>query len=348
MAEQDLQGEVSTLNLLNPRQRELVETDIENLERALYGGKAMRYGGSDPSAQGYVPGDDALEAEAAGFLGRTPPNLPEPELMRHNLGADRRTLQLGTAPEYSGHRKNLLYKMYKQAVETYKDGLLSHGQMWDANIANIHHHIRHEETNRNRGKFIANMRKIFEPQEDDFSLDELRPHDPIRINSAAFRKHFDEVQWTEDDDVERMVGELDHETYYAFLELKAQTQDSSIIMTKLLIDRATYEACEARLAAKHRDLGAEDQDTPGVPEDVSEAHIEAIVEHVVVNPGLKFRDLQKAFAFKQHAMQSHEFAKALKAAVAVGFIEKDAERGYVLAEDLKQADEAQVAAQTLS
>lgn len=337
MAEKDLQGEVAGLNLLNPRQRELVETDIENLERALYG-KAMRYGGGDPTAQGYQPGDDLLEAEEHGFMGRTPPQVPEPALMEHNLRADRQMLRLGSAPEFSGHRKNLLYTMYKQAVKDYQEGLLSHGQMWDANIGNIHHHIRHEDANRARGKFIANMRKIFEPEEDDFSLDELRPHDPIRINSAAFRKHFENIQWTDEDELQRQVSELDNETYYQFLELRAQTQDSGVIMTKLVIDRATYDACEARLNAKHLDLGEADQDMPSSDDEhnaIPMEQIEAVVQHVVINPGLPYHELGKTFDNKAHGMGFADFSRALKAAREAGLIEKQ-DKGYVLATDLEE------------
>lgn len=342
MSEQQLQADVAKLNLLNPRQRELVQADIENMERALYG-DAMRYTGGDALAAMYVPmgrGEDGERGDMTpemNVINRRPsPTIPEPEKMRHNLVADQRTLQLGTAPEFSGHRKNLLHKVYKQAVEQYKDGLLSHGQMWDANIANIHHHMRHEEANRQRGKFIVNMRKIFEPQEDDFSLDELRPHDPIRINSAAFRRQFDDIQWTEPDEMTRRVGELDNETYYAFLELKAQTQDSSVIMSKLMIDRATYEACEARLQAKHVDLGEADQDgSPDAQEAqaVPEEHIEAIITVVMTHPNLEYHALLKGTPLKEYDMQISDFARALKAATALGFVTKS-DGKYVLAKDL--------------
>ena len=337
MAEKDLQGEVAGLNLLNPRQRELVETDIENLERALYG-KAMRYGGGDPTAQSYQPGDEMIAAEEHGFMGRTPPQVPEPALIEHNLRADRQMLHLGSAPAFSGHRKNLLYTMYKQAVKDYQEGLLSHGQMWDANVANIHHHIRHEDANRARGKFIANMRKIFEPEEDDFSLDELRPHDPIRINSAAFRKHFENIQWTDKDELQRQVSELDNETYVQFLELRARTQDSGVIMTKLVIDRATYDACEARLATSHTALGEAEQETPPAPETeatVPMTHLEAVVQYVVIHPNETYRDLLKGFPLKEHGMQVNEFAKALKAAHDNGLLDKQNGQ-YVLAQDLEE------------
>ena len=128
METHELQKEVANLHLLNPQQREIVETDIASLEQALYG-RPMRYTGGDPLAQGYVPGDGEMSVESDSFMGRTPPPLPEPELVRHNLAMDRLTLEKGTAKDYSGHRKNLLYKLYKEEVERYKEGLLSEKQL---------------------------------------------------------------------------------------------------------------------------------------------------------------------------------------------------------------------------
>ena len=338
MSDHDLQQQVAKLNLLSSQQRSLVQNDIANNERALYGGP-MQYTGADFAAQSYEPGGGSLGAETAGFMGRAPLPVPEPDIIRRNLEMDRRTLALGSPPEMSGHRRNLLYKLYKNVVAEYKEGLLSHGQMWDANIANIHHHMRHEEANRNRGQFIRNMRKIFEPEEDDFSLDELRPHDPIRINSAAFRRHFDDIQWSENDEMARQMDELDDLTYFQFLELKARTNDSSVIMTKLMIDRQTYEACEARLAASHADLGEADQDAPPAPESensVPERYLEVVIQHVMMHPNCTYRELLKSFNLKSHGMKVNDFAKTLKHATSLKFLERNATKHYVLATELTE------------
>lgn len=317
-----IRDEVTKLNPLNPRQREMVEGDIENLELALHG-QPMRYTGGDARASGYIP--EGHPGEEKGFMGRPPVALPDPDMVRQALVADRMTLKAGTPPEYSGHRKNLLHKIYNEEVKTYQDGLLSEGQLWENTQANLTQHMRHSEENDRRGKLIANIHAILDPHDDMFNLNSLRPVQAIRFNPAMFRKGYEGVRWTPEEDVERIVDELDDETYKTFLTLKLATAESGVIMQKMTIDRAVYDACEARLAEQHQALDLEQPQGHGLTGEASLERMETLIRFVGESPQKNFREILKGVKGSSAALKA-----LIDEALVRNYIEKHPDGGYIL------------------
>lgn len=233
--------ELARMALLSPRQRELVQTDIDHIEGALYG-RSMH----DASE---VLGGTRL----AGSLAPIP--VPEPELLREHLARDRETLARGTGPELSGLQKDRMWKKVKEEVAKYREGLLADSQMQQATAANVEQFMRHEETNKERAFGIRNAMMLLDPTNEALSLEVWRPQDPIRVDWKAYFERFDAIQWS--DATERTIAEreLDEDTYNAYLRLRAAgMKTQKLIERRLNISRAVFEACEARLKAESAEL----------------------------------------------------------------------------------------------
>lgn len=238
---------VTQANLMSMRQEEIVRRDIKVLERALHG-QPMPYYGGDPIAGQYVP-DVGGPHQGTVLVMRDQP-VPDREDLEKTLGNCHQTLRQGTAPELSAGARNRLYALYKEEEAKYREGMPSYDQMWRATWQNVQLHSRHAEANKRRGKFLQNARRILDPHDEGFHLEELRPEKPMPYQGLTFRAGYDQVQWSDAKELELRAQELDDETYLQFLTLKAQGIETPRLLQRALhIDQAMYEACMARLKA---------------------------------------------------------------------------------------------------
>ena len=248
---------VTTSALMTPRQREIVQRDIKVLEKALHG-EAMPYFGGDPMAQSYDPGAGPLVGPPTGHV-RVLREMPVPsrENLERNLRACQNTLAAGAPPALSTAAKNAIYQQYKADWQAYQEGMPSHEQMWRPQWQNVQLYMQHKAANVARARRLQNAHRILEPDDDVFHLEALRPEKPTPYNGSAFRAGYDHIQWTEAKELEMQVAELDDETYYSFLQMKAAGITArKLYEDKLSISRQQYEACEARLKASA--IGTED------------------------------------------------------------------------------------------
>ena len=260
---------VGLANLMTPRQEEIVQRDIKVLERALHG-QPMPYYGGDPVAGQYVP-ELGGPRQGTVLVMRDQP-VPDREDLQKTLNACHETLRLGTAPELSAAAKNQLFARYKVEEARYKEGMPSYDQMWRPTWQNVQLHERHAQANKKRGKFLQNARRILEPSNDGFHIEELRPDKPTPYSQIAFGRGYDGVQWSTEKELELRAQELDDATYLQFLTLKAQgITTPRLVQQAMHIDQAMYEACMQRLQAARVEEGPEAdeeaQGAPGEPED---------------------------------------------------------------------------------
>lgn len=272
MAEQPLTGPeklrqlVTTSALMTPRQRELVQDDIKVLERALRG-EPMPYYGNDPIAQQYRPDGTPLQSPPLGHV-LVHRDLPVPNRaeLERNYAASQATLAKGGTPGLSGAAKNQIYEWYKAESEEYQRGMPSHEQLWKPTWHNLELYRRHKAVNRARAKFLQNAHYILDPQDDVFHLESLRPEKPTPYNGHAFRAGYEQLQWSTEQEMALQIAELDDETYYQFLQYKAQGITSEkLYIEKIGMTRQQYEACKARLAASAVGMAEAEAEQPAPP-----------------------------------------------------------------------------------
>jgi len=247
--------------LLTPRQQEIVQRSIKTLERAL-NQQAMPFEGGDAVAARYVPeGTVAREVHPFNVV-----NVPEPELLRRTLEEAKKTFQRGMAPPLSGAAKNTLYRWYKEDAEMYQEGMPSTDQMWRPTWQNLQQYMAHKAANRARAHRLQTIRRVLDPHDEMFHLEGFRPDKPTPFNLKAFGAGFDQVQWTEEQELQLRMQELDDETYYQFLQLKARGVDTpKLLQRQLGIDQGVYDACMARLATVTVALGTAETAEPLAP-----------------------------------------------------------------------------------
>ncbi len=243
---QKLRQLIQRVNLMTPRQKEIVERDRKNLEQALQG-RPMPLYGADPHGE-FRPSNAPSSPQGTVMVMRETP-MPDRELLQRNYEECNRTLEMGTAPQLSGAAKNTLYQWFKAELPKFQEGMPSHDQMWRATWQNLQLYQRHKAENVRRSKLLANVHRALDPDDDGFHLEGFRPDKPSPFNGRAFREGWDEVQWDDPQELALQVEELDDQTYYAFVELKAQgITAQKIFESKLGITPTLYRACEARLA----------------------------------------------------------------------------------------------------
>ena len=269
--EEKLRQTVVRANLMTPRQKEIVQRDIDTLERALHG-QALPYYSADPGASAYVPPADpwhAPGAPAGHVLLRRDMPVPDREQLERSVEACQHTMASGRPPELSMAAKNTLFRWYKEEQAQYIEGMPSHEQMWKPQWHNVQQYMKHREANRRRGKLLQNIHRILEPQDDMFHLEGFRPAQATPFNGRAFREGYDQIAWTEEKELALQVAELDDATYLAFLQYRAQGIDApKLFEEKLGISRQQYDACMARLKTSAMGLehaGAEEEEDVAGP-----------------------------------------------------------------------------------
>lgn len=236
---------VTNAALMTVRQEEIVKRDIKVLERALHG-QPMQYYGGDHVAGQYVP-ETGLPSSGTVMVVRDQP-VPDREDLEKTLKSCHETLKMGTAPTLSTAAMNQLYAAYQEAVQRYQEGMPSYDQMWRPTWQNVQLHQRHAAANKRRGRFLQNVRRILDPADESFHVEELRPEKPTPYSGLAFRKGYDAVQWSTDKELELRAQELDDATYFQFLTIKAQgITTPRLIQQAMHIDQSLYEACMQRL-----------------------------------------------------------------------------------------------------
>lgn len=242
---QKLRAMMERYHLMTPRQREIVERDGRNLQRALHG-QPMPFYGADPQGEFRPSQGQSVPAGNVMVLRDTP--MPDRELLQRNYEEVQKTLALGTAPPLSAAAKHQVYQWYKADAKAYSEGMPSHDQMWRATWQNLQLYQRHKAANVRRRQRLANMHKVLDPTDEGFHMELFRPDKPTPFNGASFRAGFDQIEWDDPTELQLQVEELDDATYYSFVELKAQGITAQrLFETQLGITPVLYRACEARL-----------------------------------------------------------------------------------------------------
>ena len=242
---QKLYEMMGRLNLMTPRQREIVERDRKNLQQSLEGRPMPLYGG-DPQNE-YRPSMGGASPSGTVMVLRDTP-MPDVELLRRNYQECNRTLEMGTAPDLSSAAKNTLYRWWKEELAIYQEGMPSHEQMWRPSWQNLQLYQRHKERNARRAKRLANIHRALDASDEGFHLEGFRPEKPTPFNGKAFREGWEGIAWDDATDLELQANELDDETYYRYVELKAQgVTEPKIYEQKLGITSTLRKACEVRL-----------------------------------------------------------------------------------------------------
>ena len=236
--------DLARLALLNPSQREKLETDNASLDRGLKG-LSM----------------ESADGEQMPMMADPRFPIPDPALLRESRRRNQQTLDKGTAPDYTGAQKNGLWAACQEWIKDYREGLPSSDQMERATWENIQLHMRHEDRNKHRGPAIKNARRVLYPEEEDFALESLRPANPTRTNYLALMEGHDRQVWTDAKDLERAMEALDDSQYAEFLRLRALgIETPKLIQRTAHLSQAQYEACVQRLQAEPRPTLAEEED----------------------------------------------------------------------------------------
>ena len=241
--------EMATLALLNPSQREKLETENATLDRGLKG--------------------FSMESDGEPLMMTADPRfpIPDPAILRESRRRNQQTLDKGTAPAYTGAQKNGLFAQYKEWVREYQEGFPSSDQMERATWEHIQLHTRHEERNKARGPAIMNTRKTLYPEEEGFSLEALRPANPTRTNYLALMDGHDRHVWTDAKDLERALEDLDDSQYAEFLRLRALgVETPKLIQRTAHLSQAQYDACMQRWRDEPRPALEDEGDEESEPE----------------------------------------------------------------------------------
>jgi len=174
--------------------------------------------------------------------------MPDRELLHRNYQECQRTLEVGTAPDLSSAAKNTLYRWFKEQLPIYQEGMPSHDQMWRPTWQNLQLYQRHKARNARRAKLLVNIHRALDATDESFHLEGFRPEKPTPFNGKAFREGWEGIAWDTETDLELQANELDDETYYRYVELKAQgITEPKIYEQKLGITSTLRKACEVRL-----------------------------------------------------------------------------------------------------
>ena len=225
--------DLAKLSLLNPSQREKLETEIESLERGLKGFSMDGDGDQMPMFPD--------------------PRFPFPDraVLQESLRRNQQTLAKGTPPDYTTSQKNGLFVDYKRWVEEYREGMPSSDQMERPTWENVQLHMRHEQRNVERGPAIKAATKVLDTDLEDFSLEALRPSQPSSINYRALMDGMDHQVWTEGQELERALEDLDESQYAEFLKLRAYgIETPKLIQRTAHLSQAQYDACMHRFQAE--------------------------------------------------------------------------------------------------
>lgn len=261
--------------------------------------------------QGGAFRDDSQNNAAPAFLnGETVGNVDFEEVSR-SLKSDEETLAKNSPPELSPTERNKVYQYYKAASKEYAEGLLSHGQMRDANAANLQQHMRHQERYGKTAIALRNAIRILD-QSEPFSLESMRPIQPNYRNMSAWYEGFDHIKWADEEEVKQLERNLDDETYLRFMTLHSRQVDPAVIRAKLGLGQALYEACQLRLERDSHYLAGE----LGL-EDAPEAPFDAATVTAPEPAGVRPASAELMTELEAHAVETH-FAAAERRLLPLG------------------------------
>ncbi len=249
---------LSRLTIASKEQNDAMRAEIHRLQAAI-AGKSMFEG--DPLSSPVT--GEANYAPAA--LDGVSVELPDPEELRYSLEADQASYAANQPPELTPSEKNKVFQYYKEMMPKFQEGLLSHGQLRDANSGNVEQYMRHQEQMGRVGVALGQTVRILDPDA-PFSLDSFRPTQPNYRNMREWYNQFDNIKWASEQEVEQQKRSLDDETYMPFLVLYAKGVDSSVIKRKLSMSATLYEACVSRFKDESDALAGEPDEAPAPAE----------------------------------------------------------------------------------
>lgn len=174
---------------------------------------------------------------------------PDTEMLEINIRRDKRTLELGTPPDYAVTTKNKLNALRKKIEEDITHAMPSRDMMEDPTPGNIDHHIWWERINKKRILAWKSVCRILDPHntEPNFtSIARLRTNTPPKVDSRRYWHGFENVRWEEQIE-ENLILDLDDEAYQSFLELKLLDWSKMTICKQLSWSSAMYDAAMTRL-----------------------------------------------------------------------------------------------------
>lgn len=249
---------LSRLTIASKEQNDAMRAEIHRLQAAI-AGKSMFEG--DPLASPHT--GEANYAPAA--LDGVSVELPDPEELRYSLEADQASYAANQPPDLSSGEKNKVFQYYKDMMPKFQEGLLSHGQLRDANSGNVEQYMRHQEQMGRVGVALNQAVRILDP-EAPFSLDSFRPTQPNYRNMREWYNQFDNIKWASEQEIEQQKRSLDDDTYMPFLVLYAKGTDSSVIKRKLSMSATLYEACVSRFEEESESLAGDVEETSTPPD----------------------------------------------------------------------------------
>ena len=224
--------DLASMHLLNPRQREKIESEVDNARLGLQG-RSM-FAGEDGT---HTP----LDRDGRSLV-------PDAAILRESIRRDELTIAKGMPPDYTGWQKNQLLAKIKGWSEDIRVNMPSHDQMERPTWANIQMHMQHEEHNLAKIMAWRNGMRILDPQMEDISAEMLRPVQASFVNYQQYLAGMDHIEWTEAQQLEQEVADLDESQYLEFLKLRAMgVQTPKLIQRKTGLSQSQYEACVRRL-----------------------------------------------------------------------------------------------------
>lgn len=303
--------DLAKMALMSPSQRHAINRQIDNNRRALHGSSMNYEGVTDQDMLARLR--DSQEVHHV--------RHPEPDILRRSIDLDTKMRDAGTAPDYPGYTKNAIYKMYKEdLIPKWRDGLLTAEQMNQPTELHIRQFLRHQNQRKRFGLAARTAHRIFAPDDEDFSLELLRPETPRRVDPTAFFANYDEMTWANEQEHALANRDLDPETYMAFLTLKAQGVNTPRLIQRTLgISQALYEVCLQRLKDEAAQVALEDgEEEPLVEYDAPQpavAHTAVAVAEDCVLTGSQLVIVEKHGKTVLELLASSDDATLTRAAV---------------------------------
>ena len=170
-----------------------------------------------------------------------------PQVQR-NLEADERTLELGTAPDYSMSVKNRLNKMRVALEQSMTHDMLTEDQMERPTAANVDSTIAWQDAHKQHVLAWKTICRILDPNNDNpnfTNIERLRTNTPPKGDPRRYWQGFDAVSWGEDV-TEELLGAIDDSDYTRFLEMKVLEWTKFSICRELAWSDAEYKAAVER------------------------------------------------------------------------------------------------------